>query len=206
MSAATPREHLDLLDWRRHVGDLYRLRGDDALARFRAGRDDLFRNHPQSPLGQHARAAFPGLNYFEPDPAFRVEARLEPTAAGEPLRIDTGGEDGVVTYRRVGLLATPFGSLTLLWTLGYGGGLFLPFRDGTAGSRTYGAGRYLTDTVKCTYGRGVEVAGDTVTLDFNYAYNPSCAYDSRWACPLAPFENQLNEQIEAGELAFPGAI
>src|SRR6266542_3541780 len=81
------------------------------------------------------------------------EAGLEAVEQGEDLLIDTGGEDGVVRYRRVGRLPTPFGDLTLLWTLGYGGGLFLPFRDATAGDRTYGAGRYLTDTIKGTFGR-----------------------------------------------------
>src|SRR6266511_4119281 len=96
--------------------------------------------------------------------------------------------------------------LTLFWTLGYGGGLFLPFRDAAAGRETYGAGRYLTDTIKGTFGRGVVVDGDRVVLDFNYAYNPSCAYNPRWACPLAPPENWLEEPIRAGERAFPAAV
>jgi uncharacterized protein (DUF1684 family) len=200
---------LELADWRERVAGLYLAEprdGEEGAAAFRRGRDPLFAEHPQSPLEPAQRETFEGLAWFPYSATARVETRLEPVERGEDLEIDTGGEDGVVTYRRVGLLATPFGSLTLLWTLGYGGGLFLPFRDGTAGSRTYGAGRYLTDTIKCTYGRGVEVEGETVTLDFNYAYNPSCAYDSRWACPLAPFENRLDAPIEAGELAFPGAI
>lgn len=87
---------------------------------------------------------------------------------------------------------------------GYGGGLFLPFRDGTAGDETYGAGRYLTDTAKGTFGRGLEVDRERgeVLLDFNYAYNPSCAYDPRWACPLAPPENRLEPAIRAGERRF----
>ena len=200
---------LELADWRERVARLYLAdprHGEEGAAAFRRGRDRLFAEHPQSPLGPAQRESFEGLAWFPYSPGARVETRLEPVERGEDLEIDTGGEDGVVTYRRVGRLATPFGGLTLLWTLGYGGGLFLPFRDGTAGTGTYGAGRYLTDTVKCTYGRGVEVDGDTIRLDFNYAYNPSCAYDSRWACPLAPFENRLDEPIEAGELAFPGAV
>jgi uncharacterized protein len=200
---------LELAGWREQVARLYLAEpreGEAGVAAFRRGRDLLFRDHPQSPLRPSQRAEFQGLPWFPYSAAARVEARLEPVEAGEDLLIDTGGEDGVVRYRRVGRLATPFGSLTLLWTLGYGGGLFLPFRDATAGEQTYGAGRYLTDTIKGTFGRGLQVEGERVTLDFNYAYNPSCAYDSRWACPLAPFENRLEAPVTAGELAFPQAV
>ena len=132
-------------------------------------------------------------------------AGWRPPEDEEPLEIDTGGEDGVVRYRRAGRLDTPFGPLTLFWIEAYGGGLFLPFRDATAGGDSYGGGRYLTDTVKGTFGRGLTLAADggEATLDFNYAYNPSCAYNSRWACPLAPPENRLSEAVAAGELAFP---
>lgn len=107
--------------------------------------------------------------------------------------VETGGDDGVIEYRRVGRLETGFGALTLFWMTGYGGGLFLPLRDATSGAETYGGGRYLTDTVKGTHGRGLEwpAAGDELILDFNYAYNPSCAYNAHWACPLAPAENRL---------------
>jgi hypothetical protein len=134
-----------------------------------------------------------------------VIAELRPPETDEELAIDTGGEDGTVRYRRVGRLATPFGGLTLFWTLGYGGGLFLPLRDATSGRETYGAGRYLTDTVKGTFGRGLSADGDRLVLDFNYAYNPSCAYNAHWACPLAPPENHLRVSVRAGELTFPDA-
>jgi hypothetical protein len=90
------------------------------------------------------------------------------------------------------------------WLKAYGGGLFLPFRDGTCGTKSYGGGRYLTDTVKGTHGRGVTVTGQRVRLDFNYAYNPSCAYNEAWLCPLAPPENRLTTEIRAGEQAYPG--
>jgi uncharacterized protein (DUF1684 family) len=132
-----------------------------------------------------------------------VPAEPRPPGDEGELAVDTGGEDGTVRYRRVGRLTTPFGDLTLFWTLGYGGGLFLPFRDATAGEETYGAGRYLTDTIKGTWGRGLAHQGGRVVLDFNYAYNPSCAYNSRWACPLAPPENHLEGAVRAGELAYP---
>ena len=197
---------LDLDDWRRRVALLYLTgptEGEAGAVAFRRGRDKLFRDHPQSALDDRQRARFSGLAWFPYDPAARVTARLRPPGDGEELAIDTGGEDGAVRYRRVGRLVTPLGDLTLFWTLGYGGGLFLPFRDATAGTETYGAGRYLTDTIKGTWGRGLVHDGGQVVLDFNYAYNPSCAYNARWACPLAPPENHLGREVRAGERAYP---
>jgi uncharacterized protein (DUF1684 family) len=200
---------LELANWRERVTRLYLAEpreGEAGLAAFQQGRDLLFREHPQSPLTPGQRLATTSLPWFPWSPDAVFTTRLEPVGQGDDLAIDTGGEDGVVRYRRAGRLATPFGGLTLLWALGYGGGLFLPFRDATAGTRTYGAGRYLTDTIKGTFGRGLELDGERVTLDFNYAYNPSCAYNSRWACPLAPFENRLDAPVEAGELAYPHPV
>src|SRR5207244_4050741 len=136
----------------RRVGDLYRLSGPDTLRRFRQGRDELLRNHPQSPLALQARQRFNGLRYFDPDPAAKVRCRLEPADPGDPLEIDTGGEDGVITYRRTGRLAFAFNgrpcTLTVFSLVGYGGGLFLPFRDSTSGTEAYGCGRYPLDPVK----------------------------------------------------------
>jgi len=206
--AGLAQDKLDLADWRRRVGDLYRLSGPDTLRRFRQGRDELLRNHPQSPLALQARQRFNGLRYFDPDPAAKIRCRLEPADPGDPLEIDTGGEDGVISFRRTGRLAFAFNgrpcTLTVFSLVGYGGGLFLPFRDSTSGTETYGGGRYLFDTVKNTDGLSLELtAGSSdVTIDFNYAYNPSCAYDARWACPLAPRENWLPVPVRAGEKVF----
>jgi uncharacterized protein (DUF1684 family) len=200
---------LTLDDYRRRVALLYLeepTRGEEGVAAFRRRRDALFREHPQSALDDGQRARFTGLAWFPSDPAARVTAELRPPENDQELAVDTGGEDGSVRYRRVGRLATPYGDLTLFWTLGYGGGLFLPFRDATAGEQTYGAGRYLTDTIKGTWGRGLVHDRDRVMLDFNYAYNPSCAYNARWACPLAPPENHLPVPVRAGEQAFPDAV
>jgi uncharacterized protein (DUF1684 family) len=202
-------ETLELADYREQVARIYLVgpsEGEAGVAAFRRGRDRLFLEHPQSALTAEQRKAVPGLPYFPYRPDARVATRLGQVEPGDELAIDTGGEDGTVRYRRVGRLATPYGDLTLFWTLGYGGGLFLPFRDATAGQETYGAGRYLTDTIKGTFGRGLAVDGERVVLDFNYAYNPSCAYNSRWACPLAPPENRLDAPVRAGELAFPDPV
>ena len=209
MPQAPVQPYLDLADWRRRVGDLYRLSGPDALARFRHGRDELFRTHPQSPLSEAARTRFTGLRYFDHDPAYRIHVRVEPSEEGEPLEIDTGGEDGVITYRRAGSLRFGLGGqdyrLTVFSLVGYGGGLFLPFRDATSGNETYGGGRYLFDTVKNTDGLALELAAGSpdITIDFNFAYNPSCVYDARWACPLAPRENWLAVPVRAGEKMYP---
>ena len=195
-----------LADYREYVARMYL--ADTDLAAFRAARDKLFATHPQSPIPADERAAFTGVRYFPENLDARATVAMRPADTTDELEIDSGGEDGVLRYRRVGILDTPWGDLTLFWLAAYGGGLFLPVRDGTAsrdfdGPRSYGAGRYLTDTVKGTFGRGVVIeASDRVRLDFNYAYNPSCAYDDRWACPLAPPENRLAAPIRAGELAY----
>src|SRR2546427_418763 len=151
MPQAPVQPYLDLADWRRRVGDLYRLSGPDALTRFRHGRDELFRTHPQSPLGEEARTRFTGLRYFDHDPSYQIRVRVEPADAGDPLEIDTGGEDGVITYRRAGWLRFGLGGqdyrLTVFSLVGYGGGLFLSFRDATSGTQTYGGGRYVFDCV-----------------------------------------------------------
>ena len=192
-------DDLDLHDWRRRVAGLYALGSVEA---WRAGREELFRTHPQS------AARKGGLRWFAHDPRYRVAARLHSIPGAGTLDIDSGGEDGVVRYRRAGRLhfTLPDGpaELTLFRQLGYGGGLFLPFRDTTAPERTYGGGRYLVDGVKMTLGGCLEVTpgSDEVVIDFNYAYNPSCAYDDRWACPLAPPENRLALPVAAGELRY----
>ncbi len=190
---------LELADYRAAVANIYL--SATGLADFRARRDALFRDHPQSPIPVPQRTSFGGLRYFPPNDKAIAEVSLRESTGS--LEVDTGGADGVVRYERVGILDTPWGELSLWWIAAYGGGLFLPVRDGTSGAQTYGGGRYLTDTVKGTHGRGLHWLGaGRVRLDLNYAYNPSCAYDDRWACPLAPPENTVTESIHAGEMTF----
>jgi uncharacterized protein len=115
------------------------------------------------------------------------------------LPISTGGEQA---FSRIGSVAVPFEggvrSLGVYWMAGYAGGLFLPFRDATNGLETYGAGRYLLDTAKSA-DLGAGAAPGSLVLDFNFAFHPSCAFDPRWSCPLAPPENRLHLRVEAGE-------
>jgi len=197
---------LDLLDWKRRVFGMYadvRAAGGDpaAVSAFRAVRDELFRAHPQSPVPPERRAGFAGLDWFPHRPELRVEAPLEPDLADGPLVVHTGtGEP--IRLRRVGRVRPALEGveveLAVYWLEGYGGGLFLPFRDLLAGRETYGGGRYLLDTVKGA-DLGTSADGARLVLDFNYAYNPSCAYDPRWSCPLAPPENRLAVAVPAGE-------
>ena len=207
MTGAEAQGYLDLVDWRRRVGDLYRTQGPDAWRQFRHGRDQLFRTHPQSPIEEDERASFRGLHYFEHDPAYRVPARVNP-GDGSELVIETGGEDGAVRYRRIGHLVFTLNDqechLTVLSLVQYAGGLFVPFRDRTSGRETYGGGRYLFDTAKDCDGLVLEITPGSpdVVIDFNYAYNASCAYSPRWACPLAPPENHLAIPIRAGEMVY----
>ncbi|WP_250007454.1 DUF1684 domain-containing protein [Actinoplanes sp. M2I2] len=190
---------LELTDYRAAVARMYL--ADTSLEEFRAERDKLFGTHPQSAIAEDERGSFAGLRYLPRNDDVIVEADVRP-ASGQ-IDIDTGGADGVVHYNRVGVLETPFGELSLWWIAAYGGGLFLPVRDATCGKGAYGGGRYLTDTVKGTHGRGLQMLSRTrVRLDFNYLYNPSCAYDDAWLCPLAPPENTVSAAIEAGELTY----
>jgi uncharacterized protein len=204
---------VELLDWRRRVHELYaRVRragtgSPAAFADFRATRDAMFARHPQSPLQDEGRAAFAGLPTFPYDPRFRFVVDLDTDV--ERTRIDVRlAADGVVALERFAQVDVPFpggaARLSLFWIGGYGGGVFLPFRDATNGAVSYGGGRYLLDTIK---GADLGAEGGALVLDFNYAYHPSCAYDARWDCPLAPPENRLPLAIEAGErLPEPGDI
>jgi uncharacterized protein (DUF1684 family) len=135
---------------------------------------------------------------FDHDPAARVVAELEDA---EPERFES--EAGAFTrfaVARFDWKGEP-ASLDAYWLETYGGGVFIPFRDATAGAETYGAGRYVLDTVK---GADLGTTEDgRLVLDFNFAYHPSCAHDPRWVCPLAPPANRLSFEVSAGERLRP---
>ncbi len=206
----TAAESLDLLDWKRRVSALYAgIRSSDdpraAWERWREVRRDLMATHPQSPIREPGRrAAFDGPWYFDHDPAARVLAEVE-EAAPERVVIE-GSADGRFEMARFGtarfdLFGEPQ-TLSLYWVEGYGGGVFLSFRDDTSGRETYGACRYLLDTVK---GADLGLEDGRLVLDFNLAYQPSCSYDPSWVCPLAPPENRLSVAVRAGERLGPKA-
>lgn len=214
-----PTEYLQLADWRRRTAQIYAqwreesvMNPEAASVHLRAARDDLFHEHPQSPLPLEGRSRSNGLSYWRYDPAYRMRVLLEPaeeamngaaSAVGvaHGIQLPGSGEEEF-SFRRIGRvrLSGPLtGSwLSVFWMETYAGGLFVPFRDATSGAETYGAGRYLLDTVKGADHGGDPDSGDLL-LDFNLAYHPSCAYDLRWNCPLAPPENTLPEPVRVGE-------
>lgn len=220
----SPAARLALADWRRRTAELYadvrRLATVDPEAAWelwRSVREALYRSHPQSPVPPAQRAAF-RAHVYPYDPTYRLTAALEP-ATPEPLTVQPGLADAAAAgtvgplplpashgeparFVVLGQLRVPFPTgerrLTCYWLEGYAGGLFLPFGDATNGRTTYGAGRYLLDAAK-----GADLGADPRTgalvLDFNFAYQPSCAFDPRWSCPLAPPGNRLDIEVPVGE-------
>lgn len=213
----------------RLYADVRFLYADDPVAAWqlwRTEREALYRGHSQSPVVPGARAAFRGTYWgYDPRFAFELEVRphgpapaagstaadgagsaaglttLSPDPLGLALSLPTSG-GGSMAFRRIGWLDVPFADgerrLALYWMESYAGGLFLPFRDATNGTETYGAGRYALDAAK-----SADLGGDpgrrTLIVDFNFSYQPSCAFDPKWACPLAPPENRLDVAVRAGE-------
>jgi uncharacterized protein (DUF1684 family) len=191
---------LATIDWRRRTFALYaevRAIADpaEAHAHWRAVRDGMFATHPAAAILPEDRAAFAGLPVADYDPAWRFEVQIQDAA---PLTFDfETGTDGIVTYDRLGTVAIPnVGTLDVWRHTGYGGGVFLPVRDPSPD--TYGGGRYLLDTIKGA-DLGFDADAGTIVLDFNFAYNPSCAYDPAWACPLAPLGDRVTVDIPVGE-------
>ena len=206
------RDALSVLDWRRRTAATYlevrRLAATDpagAHATWVRRRDELFADHPASPLTAPDRAQFTGLPVAPYDPAYRFEVAVEPaTDPGGPGTFEaTTGTDGVVGFTRIGRVQLGgLGRLDVWLLRSYGGGLFVPVKDALAGTTggTYGGGRYVLDTIKGA-DLGSSSPGDTPVLvvDLNFAYNPSCAYDPAWACPLAPVGNVLAAPVPVGE-------
>ena len=196
---------LEVADWRRQVFALYetvRTTPDiaEGHALWREGRDRLFAKHPSTPVMAADLPSFAGLPVEPYDPAWRFELPIIPA---EPAHFDfETGTDGVVPFDRLGIVEVPgVGSLDVWRLTTYGGGIFVPVRDALAGRHggTYGGGRYLIDSIK---GALLQTGADTLVLDFNFAYNPSCAYDPAWACPLAPLGNRVPVEIPVGERYF----
>jgi uncharacterized protein (DUF1684 family) len=192
---------LTLLDWRRQVARLYadvRAAQDPREGHdlWRAGRDRLFAEHPESPLPADARAAFAGLPVALYDPGLRFEVAVDTDVQPLQWEFATDG-DGLVPFSRLGVAHLPgLGDLDVWWLESYGGGVFLPVRD--TADDTYGGGRYLLDTVKGA-DLGGDAAGGRLVVDLNFAYNPSCAYSPEWTCPLAPAGNRLSVPLPGGE-------
>jgi uncharacterized protein (DUF1684 family) len=195
---------LEVADWRRRVHSLYaavREATDLPAAHdlWRRERDDLFATHPSTPLLPEDRAEFSGLPVRPYDPDWRFAVEISPA---EPRRMEVEtGTDGIVPFELIGIVDVPGVGPLDVWRLAsYAGGIFLPVKDALAGIHggTYGGGRYLLDTVKGA-DLGPGRAPESLVLDFNFAYNPSCAYDPEWACPLAQPGNRTVVEIPVGE-------
>jgi uncharacterized protein len=203
MSDLSVADVLALLDWRRRIAELYaeiRSMPDQRAAwgRWRDQRARLFAEHAQSPLARSDRERYSGPHLYQHDPTWRVLASVAPA---EPQRFELPSSDGgSMSFIRFAVaqftIAGVGSSLDLYWLQSYGGGLFVPFADLTSGAETYGAGRYVLDTIK---GADLGQQDGRLVLDFNFSYQPSCAYDPRWSCPLAPPANRLALPVRAGE-------
>jgi uncharacterized protein (DUF1684 family) len=195
---------LEVADWRYRVFALYaevRAATDLPAAHdlWRRTRDELFASHPSTPLLPDDRADFTGLKVRPYDPDWRFEVEITP-AEPRGFEFETG-TDGVVPFELLGIADVPGVGPLDVWRLAsYGGGLFVPVKDALSRvpGGTYGGGRYLIDTIKGAH-LGVGSAPESIVLDFNFAYNPSCAYDPAWACPLAQPGNTVAVEIPVGE-------
>lgn len=165
------------------------------LTTFRSSKDQLFAHSRQSPLTTHQQRTFTGLRYFPENPALRFDLPVEPFVEQKTIVMQTTSGDQQL-YERYGRVHFSVdGQLTSLTIYRSRNGYFLPFADALAGSETYGAGRYI-DPEPLPDGR--------LHIDFNFAYNPYCAYNDRWSCPITPPENRLAMPIRAGEQLFHG--
>lgn len=173
------------------------------IATFRAEKDDFFGSAHESPIPAHERGPrFEGLRYFPPDPAWRVEAEVAPFAQAETVPLGSTKGDVRPQTRYAELRFTLEGEPCRLLAFTDPGAnehteLFVPFRDTTSGSETYGAGRYLETSVE-TRPDGTRFA----VLDFNLAYSPWCAYNPAYSCTLPPAENRLGVPVRAGERTY----
>ena len=163
------------------------------LENFRREKDDFFRTNRQSPLTKEQKRDFAGLNYFPYASELRVQVTVEVFPEQEHIQMQTSTGD-VQEYTRYGRFGFQVdGTEAALTIYQSDGEFFLPFVDSLAGKETYGAGRYLEP---------FDLGENRFLIDFNYAYNPYCAYNEAWSCPLTPFENRLKVPIRAGEKIF----
>lgn len=163
------------------------------LEQFRAEKDRFFKNGRQSPLTQQQKRDFKGLNYFPENPDLRLEVAVERFPKPEKIEMQTSTGD-VQVYTRFGSFTFNVDGQDVTLTIyDDGGSYFLPFVDSLAGKETYPAGRYLEPE---------PLEDDRFLVDFNLAYNPYCAYNEMWSCPLTPFENRVKAPVQAGEKLF----
>ncbi|OGC54561.1 hypothetical protein A2797_01565 [candidate division WWE3 bacterium RIFCSPHIGHO2_01_FULL_48_15] len=173
----------------------------EGIAEFREKKDEFFRNGHESPIPPSQRASFAGLKYFPENPATRFVSDLEKVPEEDVSFTTSTGETKV--YKKIGRLKFEVEGQSAQLTLfqADSGSYFLPFRDATSVQETYGAGRYVeVKEVAPSTSSGLPTGGKKFEIDFNYAYNPYCAYNEGYSCPLPPPENWLKVPIKAGEM------
>ncbi len=195
-----------LAEYRHIVAEMYatvRANPDPQVAweSWHTAKNRLYKENPLSPIQD--RESFDGLPFAPYNRAWRFDLAIDTDVPHEEFSGEVS--EGILRYTRYGKVhfKAPTGeqaSLSLYWLGGYGGGIFLPFRDKTGGDLSYGGGRYLIDTIK---GADLGITPERIILDFNFAYHPSCYYSPEWACPLALPENHLPFRIPVGELTRP---
>jgi hypothetical protein len=162
---------------------------------FRRGKDEFFREDPHSPLTAAQRREFAGLRYYPEDPALRLA--VQPQAFEEPelveMQTSTGDTARYLRWARIEFAVEGQAAALTVYRDPGSGDMFLPFQDANAGGETYGAGRYLEPE---------ELSDGRLLVDFNYAYNPYCAYNEDWSCPIPLPENRLRVPVRAGEMSF----
>jgi uncharacterized protein (DUF1684 family) len=165
------------------------------LESFRAEKNEFYKTQEQSPLTTEQKASFAGLKYFPENPKLVFDLTIDKnTGSNEIVSIQTSADD-TEPYKRYGKIRFQVDGSETQLTVFQGlddGHLFLPFKDATNGKETYGSGRYVE----------IEEENGKLKVDFNYAYNPNCAYNENWRCPLTPPENSLKVPIQAGEKKF----
>lgn len=163
------------------------------LEDFRREKDEFFGHDSQSPLTPEQKHDFKGLNYFPENPGLRLDVKTEELPTKERIEMQTSTGDIQVYFRHSRIHFLVDGTEAVLTIYEGPNGFFLPFVDSLAGEETYPAGRYLEPEI---------MPGGRFLVDFNLAYNPYCAYNEHWSCPLTPFENRLKVPIKAGEKIF----
>jgi uncharacterized protein len=172
---------------------------ENSIEREREAKDEYFKSDPDSPIPQKDKSRFQGLAYYPIDPGLKFSVRLMRYQSPEQVRLGTNTGE-IRSGLRYGYFEFQVQGKKLRLQVyrledvpADGAGLFIPFRDSTTGVETYSAGRYL-DLKENTSG--------IYELDFNRAYNPSCAYDTKYNCPIPPAENTLSIAIRAGEKKY----
>ena len=165
------------------------------LTDFRSSKDHFVQHDPRSPLTNDQKATFGGLQYFDEEPSLKLTLQVQPYPEQDTIEMQqsTGGTASFVRWAKIAFSVDSAPAELTVYKDAANDSFFLPFADSTSGDETYGAGRYVEPEAQ---------PDGALLIDFNYAYNPYCAYNDAWTCPITPAENRLPVPIRAGEKNF----